>query len=230
MNCPEAYEAIQRYLDGDEPTATLNEHLPTCRRCRRDFATAQLLRHGLRDLPRPEAPVTSVSRLIEVVDRDTRFRRSLGWWRNAWILATAASLLAFVAYGLLHRETPPDAPNDVGALAVKDVGPHEPTKTDAVPRTADAEKAVTALAQAVQENAQAQIHILIAAANPLDQAPTLTPIDVDPPLDPALQAAQSFRSAGRNMAETFEPMATSARQAALFFAREIPVDFQMREN
>ena len=225
MNCPEAYDAIQRYLDGDEPTAALHEHVQACGRCRRDFAAAQVLRHGLRDLPRPEAPVTSVSRLIEVVDRDTRFRRSLGWWRNAWILATAASLLAFVGYGLLHRETPPDAPIDVGPVVS-----NEPKKNDAVPRTADAEKAVTALAQAVQENTQSQINILIAAANPLEQTPAMTSIDVDPPLDPAMQAAQSLRSAGRNMAETFEPMAASARQAALFFAREIPVDFQMREN
>ena len=83
-----------------------------------------------------------------------------------------------------------------------------------------------ALAQAVQENTQTQINNLIAAAKPLEQ----TPIDIDPPLEPALQAAQSLRSAGLNVAETFEPMANTARQAALFFAREIPVDFQMREN
>jgi predicted anti-sigma-YlaC factor YlaD len=229
MNCPEANDAIQRYLDGEEPTAALSEHLQACGRCRRDFAAAQMLRHGLRDLPRPAAPVTSLSRLIEVVDRDTRFRRSLGWWRNVWILATAASLLAFVGYGLLHRETLPDAPIDVGPIA-SDPRPHEPKTTDAVPRTEEAEKAVTALAQAVQENTQAQIGILLTAANPLDQAPAMTQIDVDPPLDPALQAAQSLRSAGRSMAETFEPMAASARQAALFFAREIPVDFPMREN
>jgi hypothetical protein len=53
---------------------------------------------------------------------------------------------------------------------------------------------------------------------------------VDVEIDPTQQAAQSLRSAGRNMAVTFEPVANSARQAALFFAREIPVDFQMREN
>jgi hypothetical protein len=229
MNCPEAQDAIQHYLDGDESSSILsaawNEHLQACSRCRRDFAAAQTLRLGLRDLPRPEAPVLSTSRLVELVDRDRRFRGRLQWWRNAWILATAASLLAFVGYGLLHRETPPEAdPIVPHGLAQND------PETNDVPRTADAEKAVTALAQAVQENTQEQIRALLGAAIPLDSKTARMPIDVDPSLDPAQQAAQSFRSASRNMAETFEPMANSARQAALFFAREIPVDFPMREN
>ena len=226
MNCPETQDAIQSYLDGDEsvsaPTAALHEHLQACGRCRRDFAAAQLLRRGLRDLPRPEAPVTSARRLIEIVDRDMRFRRRMGWWRNACIVATAASLLAVVGYNLLRRETPP---NDVGPAPSEIAHNNEPKKTDAVPRTEDATQAVTALAQAVQENTQSQIGILLAASTP-----ALPSMSVEPPLDPALQAAQSLRSASRNMAETFEPMANSARQAALFFAHEIPVDFPMREN
>jgi hypothetical protein len=230
MNCPECADAIQRYLDGDEPVPAVapawQEHLQTCGRCRRDFAAAQALRQGLRELPRPEVPVTLPARLVELVDRDRRFRGRLGWWRNAWILATAASLLAFVGYNLIPRETPP---NPVGPLVDnKQVSP-EPKKADAAPRTEDATKAVTALAQSVQENSSAPLSVLLNHANPLERTPKVAQIDAEP-LEPAMQAAQSLRSAGRSMAETFEPMANSARQAALFFAREIPVDFQTREN
>jgi predicted anti-sigma-YlaC factor YlaD len=225
MNCPDFADAIQRSLDGDESSLgspAWHEHLQACGRCRRDFAAAQMLRQGLRDLPRPETPATLSGRLVEIVDRDRRFRRRMGWWRNALIFATAASLLAVVGYNLL-RPTP--APNQIAPTP--ELANNQLPKSDDVPRIYDAAKTVTALAQSVQDGAKAPLGVLITAA--LESAPTPTPI-VAEPLDPAQQTAQSLRSAGRNVAETFEPVANSARQAALFFAREIPVDFQMREN
>jgi hypothetical protein len=225
MNCPDIADAIQRYLDGDESSSTAwGEHLQACGGCRREFAAAQALRQGMRELPRPQVPVTLPGRLVELVDRDRRFRGRLGWWRNAWILATAASLLAFVGSNLLRQEVPPVNPVGPGSIAE---GKLEKAP-DAV-RMDEATKAVTTLAQSVQENTSSPLNAWLASANPLEGTPSPTPIVVEA-VDPAQQAAQSLRSAGRSMAETFEPMASSARQAALFFAREIPVDFQMREN
>jgi hypothetical protein len=226
MNCPDFHDSLQRFLDGDAAsieTSAAREHLQSCGRCRRDLAAAQTLQLGLRQLPRPEVPVTLPRQLIEVVDRDLRNRRRMGWWRNAWILATAASLLAFACWQLLHPtpQTPVDAPKP-------EMAKNNAPKSDPAPRIEEAQKAFGDLAQNVQQTTK-PLGVLIAGVNPIPQTPNV-PIDVDATVDPAMQAAESLRSAGRNMAETFEPVANSARQAALFFAREIPVDFSSREN
>lgn len=226
MNCRECQDLIHRFLDGEDVLrdADLQAHLDACAVCRRELAAARTLVGGLRTLPRPMPSVSLAPALVTAVqqDRVVRRRRSVRrWYATA---ALAASLLLAIGFG--HVVAPWRSVGPSPSVRIGDGGPApvpspeiRPEPAQLAERAGDATKAVASLTRSVAEKTRVNLELILAAANPLDEATLPTLPEFEEPLDPA---AQSLRNAGLSVAQTLEPMAQSARQAFAYLAREMP--------
>jgi predicted anti-sigma-YlaC factor YlaD len=231
MNCRECQSLVQRLLDGEriELSPELRAHLDQCSDCRRDLAAARTLLAGMRQMPSPPGPTMPASAIVLAAERDREARRRRVWYRWYATVALAAALLLFVGFGHLVTWWQ-GGPMATGTMAQKNDGhieraPAPEPRPDTAPlaqRADDAQKAVASLGRSVADKTRIHLGALLAAANPLEEIAQvdLTPLaEMEEPLDPA---AHSLKQAGRSVAQTFEPVTRSARQALAYLAREIP--------
>jgi hypothetical protein len=218
MNAPECLELLQQRLDGTLGPACelLEQHLASCASCRELHQAAGLLEEGLRALPRPEPHPGLAERIVQRVLAERRSR--LRWRRRALVVAAAACLLLTpLAVSLLADFSGPKSPSP-------QVVQRTQHKSAVIPSLEEsAGEAGTAMAQLTDRLAgqtREQVRLLWGATTALEVASPVPDLETwQAPLDPA---ARSFRDAGQGVSVGFETVASSARRALSYFAREVP--------
>lgn len=192
--CAAALTVLQRRLDGETVTLSPAEaaHVAACLDCRGRFAAIDQL---IAALQRTEPPVPTLlsERIIRHAIVDSRRRRQLRRWSLA-----AVGMAAGVAAAVWSARAPAPVPEMARHSSPPDL------RQDLT----DAGEAVAALTRR-------------AAGDAVDAGRQLVP-SVPPWRPPALEPARPFARTGAALADGFEPVATSARRAALLFWRELP--------
>lgn len=211
MNCPEAQELLQRYLDGEtlsDPSA-LHLHLEACAECRERFAAAKRMRDALRSVPESAVSPAWTERTVTHILTDRRRRLA----RQRWLAgaALAASMLLMIGGYLwlrlaepvtLAQRTQPPAPVDDSPVLTRSVQ--------------EARSELAALTDRIADQITEQTQLLPAA--------TVLPLEMAPvswmPLErPLSSLAQSLRQSKRGVSAGLDPVANSARRALTFFLR-----------
>jgi hypothetical protein len=208
MNCHECGEQVQRILDGEPPGSALEAHLSSCRYCRELHASACELLHGLALIDRPVAPAGLADTIVCAVLRDRALRRRR---RRMLTAAAAAAILTVVALWRPGNDRP--TINQEQAVV-------------------DAEPVPASLEENVQQAGQALADLTRrTAADTLGTGRTFLPsVEIaggtekqlalpDVPAEPR----RAWSDAVGGVSVGIEPLAASARQAASFFRREVPL-------
>jgi hypothetical protein len=191
-------DLLQLRLDGEAgitPPAVA-AHLAVCADCRGRFAAAGLLLAAVEVLDLPVRPMVT-EWIVAGAISDSRRRRRVR--RCSLAAAGMAAAVTAVAFWLTQEQ--PSGPGSVRIVAAP-----PDLRRDAT----EAGEAVAAITRR-------------AAVDAVDAGRQLVPAVPPPPWPPALEPAHSFDEAGAALADGLEPMATSARRAALLFWRELPV-------
>jgi predicted anti-sigma-YlaC factor YlaD len=221
MNCTQSREWLQHRLDGApmQDSSDLEQHLRTCRECRRLFAAAVRLEEGLRVLPSPAPPggfaKVTVSRAV--ADRRRLLRRR--WLAGAVV---AASLLVALAVGYYSQpqsgtqgagQPEPTQPATPPAALVK----NEPSAPSLRASMMEVGTAVVTLTRRTADETIGQTRILTEALPmPMNVFEAIPPA----PEQPILAV---WQGTGQRMATGLEPVTTSARRALTMFLRESPL-------
>jgi predicted anti-sigma-YlaC factor YlaD len=192
--CAAATEHLQRQLDGGVAhlPRVVGDHISGCTDCRARFAIAERFSAALVDSAAALPPALLTERIIARVIASGR--------RRQWI--RRGSLATGMAAGVLF------------ALWV--TRPAEPKLQMADGPPPDLRHDITDVGQAVATLTRR------AAVGAVDAGRQLVPSVPTPPWPPALAPARPFEDAGAAIADGFEPVATSARRAALLFWHEVP--------
>jgi hypothetical protein len=209
MNCHECGEQVQQILDGEPPGNALEAHLSSCRHCRELHAAACELLHGLALIDRPVAPAGLADTIVRAALRDRALRR-----RRRWLVTAAAAAAAILIVVTLWRPG-----NDRPRINQEQV-------------VADAEPVPASLEENVQQAGQALADLTRrTAADTLGTGRTFLPsVEIaggtekqlalpDVPAEPR----RAWSDAVGGVSVGLEPLAASARQAASFFRREVPL-------
>jgi hypothetical protein len=240
MNCPQAEELLQQYLDGEPipDRSNLDQHLAACRPCREQHALARRLREGLQLIAAPAPPAQMVEQIVSRIRQERPSRQRL---RRRFLAmgALAASILALVLVrlalpdrdsdrtgfsvvydrvaGLFGRQvvvSPPAGAPEIETDPVPPQGPPPPTLRESV---ADAGTAVVDLTRRTADETVGQSRLLL--PEPVARPAWPDPEEVPPEVEPA---ARSLREASQGAASGLEPVASSARRAIGLFLREVP--------
>jgi anti-sigma factor (TIGR02949 family) len=119
MDCENATQWIEPYLDGDLPVSEadhLASHLEICPACTRELRLARQVQQGLRAMPQLTCPAAVSSEVQQRIDEPRRLRLwtsgpalPLRGWRPAGALAVAAMLLIAALTVFDSAETDPSA-------------------------------------------------------------------------------------------------------------------------
>lgn len=93
MNCKQAHEMLDDYLDGSLSTmqfSSLHSHLNSCDACQKDFYQAQNLVIALKDIPVPPAKTGFENRVLSFLDKEPTQKTS----RHTWLIAGLSSAMA----------------------------------------------------------------------------------------------------------------------------------------
>jgi predicted anti-sigma-YlaC factor YlaD len=210
MECVEAHELMQRYLDGD-PAALdrpdLAAHLALCPDCREWYAAAQSLLDGLRHLTPPQPLAGFAGRVCRQVVAERR--RAARARRLLAMSAVAASLLLVGA--ILYLGSPREHPgNNIAQRRGLQPGAGPPSLQRSLE---EAGLAVVALTRRTADETVNETKLLLPVSLP--QAAVADARELEQALQPP---AQSLREIQEGMSAGLEPVATSARRAVgLFF-------------
>jgi hypothetical protein len=225
MNCLEAQERIQQWLDGEAADAGWDDfatHLVICPECREQYTAAQCLMDGLRLLPRSHPSAGLAERICRQLlverSRAQRFRRLLV------TSAVAASLL--LASFIMYRASPSLSLAEQLArpsIPAQFRGPRSSTSLHDT--LEEARLAIVALTRRTADDVSASgVALAPRGLGSLPQPRSLTgeTDEVEKVLGQALEpSAQSLQVLRRDMVASLEPMALSARRALDFFWHEI---------
>ncbi len=207
MNCHECHEQVQQILDGASAGNDLEAHLSTCKYCRELHAAAGALLHGVALIERSPAPPGLADTIVRAALRDRVVRGRRRWLAT---VAAAAAVLAAVAFWRPVSEQP--VSNDV-------------LTTEAKPERASLEANVQQAGQALADLTRRT------AVDTLGTGRTFLPsVEIaaagekqlalpDVPVEPG----RAWNDALGGVSVGLEPLAASARQAASFFRREVPL-------
>lgn len=211
MNCPEAQEVLQRYLDAEplnDPSA-LHLHLESCTDCRERFAAAKRLRDVLGAFP--ESPVSPAWTDHTVTHMLADQRRRLT--RQRWLAgsALAASMLLMISGYLWFRMSGP-------VTIAERPGPPAPLDDPPVLTRSlkEARRELAALTERIGDQITEQTQVLPAATIlPLE----MTPVSWMPFERPLSSLSQSLRQSKRGVSAGLDPVADGARRALTYFLR-----------
>ncbi|CAN5565104.1 hypothetical protein BH10PLA2_BH10PLA2_19680 [soil metagenome] len=208
MNCHECSEQLQQFLDGEAPAGAFDAHLAVCQHCRALHAAARDLIQGLAlwnpPLPRP----TLADTIVRSVVRDRIQRRQRRWMMSA---AAAAGILAALATAWWPRAVTPE--NQTTQIAEATVRP-------------------PALEENVQQAGQAIADLTRrTAVDTLQSGRTFLPtVEFTNTSDPQValpefpaESRKAWNDALGGVGVGLEPLTNSAKQAASFFRREVPL-------
>jgi len=194
--CAAALDALQRRLDGEvvalPPAVAI--HVAGCPDCRGRLAAIDRLTGAL-DRADSFVPALLTERIVAGAIADMRRRRRVRRWALSGV-GIAAGVVA--AFWLIRPLAP-------GPEMARRPSPPPDLRQDIT----DAGDAVAALTRR-------------AAADAVDAGRRLVPNVPSPPWPSVMEPARPFEEAGAALADGFEPVATSARRAALLFWRELP--------
>jgi hypothetical protein len=207
MTCFECCEFIQRFLDGEPAPGSFEAHLAACQSCREMHALAGTMLRGLSRMARPVPPNGFADILVRSVLRD-RARRG----RRRWLMGAAAAAVVIATVGIIRFNR--HEPERIGEIAVR------PEMTQ------------LSLQDNVQEAGQALADLTRrTAADTLETGRTFLPsVDFNGAAEPQLSLAEmpaesrrAWNDAIGGVSVGLEPLAASAKQAASFFRREVPL-------
>jgi hypothetical protein len=215
MNCLECQDLLQRRLDGEAViiSPAMRRHLAACPSCRVLHASGQVLLGELRTVPAPALAGDFSQRMTVMVLRDRRQRKRL---RLVVTAALAASLLIMALAGYFVSGPGPVAKVNIEKMRIDhpDQMPHLAQSVD------DTRQAFASLSERWAEHAREQTKNFLAAAKPIDIPGVDFLQDMAEPLEPA---AQSLQQAGQGVAESLQPVTTSAGRALAYLLRDLPV-------
>jgi hypothetical protein len=208
MNCLECCDHIQRILDGGHMPADLEAHLTTCKSCRELHALSRGMLHGLSQMSRPVPPAGFADAIVRSVLRDRARRR-----RRRWLVGASAAAAVVLALVGVFRLTRPDSHVTVVSADRPDAS--QPS-----------------LQENVQQAGQALADLTLrTAAETLQTSRTFVPaVEFTGATDPQVvlpdmpaESRRAWNDAVGGVSVGLEPLAESARQAASFFRREVPL-------
>jgi anti-sigma factor RsiW len=208
MNCLECCDQVQEILDGRPPQADLEAHLAACKECRELHAVTRETMHGLTQMAPPAPAEDLADKIMRAVARDRLRQR--GRRRLVTIAAAAAATIALLA-SLLPKN---DVPTTRTELA-KPAEERRPSLEDNV------QQAGQALADLTLRTAVDTLQTSRAFLPTVD-LPGASDSQLPLP-EVAAESRQAWSDAIDGLSSGLEPLAASARQAASFFKREVPL-------
>jgi anti-sigma factor RsiW len=208
MNCHECSDQLQQFLDGETPADDFDAHLAVCKNCRALHAAARDLIQGLALWSPPSPRPDLADRIVRSVVRDRVQRRRRRWLMSA---GAAAGIVIALSSAWWPKTVHPEPQ------------PHQIAESDN--RQPSLEENVQQAGQAIADLTRRT------AVDTLQSGRTFLPsVELTSAIDPQValpdlpaESRKAWSDALGGVSVGLEPLTNSARQAASFFRREVPL-------
>ncbi len=226
--CVEWWTALSAYVDDCLPPderERLETHLEGCASCQQTLVELQSLRQSMKLLPHYEPPPMLKARILSAtVDQPTwRERLAMSWRKVVWraSMATAAAMLALIAWQFLPRQVPQAVNTFVSNVTVR----QEPAKRQQAkrPQPPSASNAVVAFGKKPLNAQRQAAQRYSKPASPSSSSPksevrwatvARTPIAAEPAPADALQGEPVIEEDVPHIDVSSPPAGTDAQVAA----------------